>query len=534
MIVSSVIPTQNEQLYSEDSAMLTVVAEGSTCFCTVAKKDDLLLLCKSLKPEFVNEIEVRNVLRKELEIGKRLSSPYFVKYHELIEENGIPSLLMDYVDGRTVRGMLESDEEWFSSRDNLLKFFTQLLEGVKHLHEQQVVHLDLTPTNIMLTNINHDVRIIDLGYCYSPSYVSVIGTTQPYSAPELYDKKIRIDSRADIYSVGRVVLEIIETAYGGTAENVRDIRKIAQKCSRNNRAERYKSAEDVIKALQETERRHGFRRKGLILSIVAVCALFGAGLVWYVNPYHTAVDKDAAPAVVAKADTVAKTSVAKAGVDTTVRPVASVESNSGVETKIDGVSTEKSSQPAKPKAEDKRDNDPNNLPSYTTLYPFETISDPGFALNAYVGSTDDKSYVPFVIQMKNKKGINSYQVDVWMPSEECVFVRQPHPNSHILAHEARPRTAHPDRNGVGYFYDNQKRRYIITQTTNSEDIFKGTYGKVLTLYFDASSLEDGSYNIIFTNGLMHHTVDTSTSEHYTSERLLVPFRISGGKVVGRR
>lgn len=503
--------------------MLTVIAEGSTSVCVMSRKDGHVYLKKSLKPQFKDDASMRSVIRKEFEIGQSLSSPYFVKYHEFVEEGGVPTLLMDFVDGGTVKDLLATKESWLAVKENLRKFFVQLLEGLKHLHQQQVVHLDLSPTNIMLTNINRDVRIIDLGFCYSASHLSVIGTTQNYSAPELYDKEMRIDARADIYSVGRIVLEIIDALYPDSADEVSDIQEVAQKCCQHNRSDRYRSAEDAISAITGSKLQPD-KRKGMVWLFVAV-AVVAALIVWQLARSGGGSDGVAVTAdsgVVATQEPPVAPTLTDSTTTLTDSTATPTDGAAVVAQPPSSADTIQSS--ARPEAVTTK--------SHRRVYPFTTISDPNYSLDAYVSPTNNKSQIPLTITMKNKLDIQTYQLDVILPNEECVLVRQP--GSSFLKSE-QYRLPNPDAAMLGYFYDENENSYIISQSIGSiEGGFLGTSGKVLTMYFDGSNLADGLHQVIIHTGILNHIVDPSTVEHFVSNQKKISFVISNGKVTPSR
>lgn len=513
--MSSIIPAHANQIYAAESAMLTVVAEGSTSVCVVIQKDARLYIQKQLKPEFKDHANLRLAMRKEWEVGRSLKSPYFVKYHQLVDHDGVQSLLMDYVDGSTMTELLAGDMLWFSVRENLLKFIQQLLEGLKHLHQQQVVHLDLCPSNIMLTNINQDLRIIDLGYCYSPSHLSAIGTTQAYSAPELNDKALRIDARADIYSAGRIIIDIIDAAYPQSQKDVSDIKRIAQKCCYPNRDQRYSSADEAIKAFANSKPQQTKRKWIVWLSVVMV-AVVVAMSAWLLARNGGAGgdgDKSAVDSGIVAEQALP---AASAMGDTAIKVTESVKAAPQVELNADTVQSKVTTE---------------HDASFTHRrhYPFPTISDPNYSLGGYVSPTTDKSSIPFTITMKNKLAICTYQVDVILPNEECTFVRQP---GSALLKSAQYRLSKSAEGMVGYYYDENSKSYILTHSVGDvNDGFAGTSGKVLTLYFDGSSLSDGVHQIILHTGIMNHVVDSTTVDHYLSHQKEIPFMLSKGKVI---
>ena len=84
----------------------------------------------------------------------------------------------------TLSQFVKHHPDYFRNRKNADRFLLQLLSVVGYLHEHQVVHLDLKPDNILITRIDHDVVLVDLGYCYTDSYIDTKGRTDKYAAPE--------------------------------------------------------------------------------------------------------------------------------------------------------------------------------------------------------------------------------------------------------------------------------------------------------------------------------------------------------------
>ncbi len=186
--------------------------EGYTAFVYLTKVDGRRQLVKKLKPEFAADSRYVDLFRKEYELGSTLHHPNLVSYRQFSEDNGEVTLMLDYIDGLTLQECFEYNPEYFSKKDNLQKFVNQLLSCIAYLHEHQVLHLDIKPSNIMITHLNNDVKVIDLGFCYSDTYADTPGFTGSFAAPEqkLHGK---IDVRTDLYAVGRV-LEEIEKATG--------------------------------------------------------------------------------------------------------------------------------------------------------------------------------------------------------------------------------------------------------------------------------------------------------------------------------
>lgn len=269
------------------AAANTKVAEGSTCICTITHSNSTLLLCKILKPEYADDETYHQLFRKEYEVGASLDSPYIIRYVSLNEEQGSPSLLMEYVEGATLRQVLDDSPQWFASHSNIIKLMEQILAGLSCMHEHQAVHLDLSLTNIMLTTINHDVRIIDLGYCYSPAHPSPIGVTADYGAPELSNPDAPIDARADIYSFGRIMQNVLEVAQSQGYYASKRLKMLVARCCNDDPAQRYASANEVLEAIAQLKAQ-GSKYKALLMC--GVCAIVCAVVCYFVFRQADATD----------------------------------------------------------------------------------------------------------------------------------------------------------------------------------------------------------------------------------------------------
>ena len=210
-------------------------SQGATCDTFRVKLYGKLHFLKRLKREYAGDIRYQEVLRKEFETGYRLEHPNLVRYISLDDD----SILMEYVDGETLTQLLTADPDYFKSRKNSDKLLCQLLSVVGYLHSHQVLHLDLKPDNIMLTRIGNDVKLIDLGYCYTDTFPDTTGRTNGYAAPEQLTSEV-VDVRTDIYAIGRI-LECLPDHY--------KYNKVIARCTAPDPAARYQTISDLQDAL---------------------------------------------------------------------------------------------------------------------------------------------------------------------------------------------------------------------------------------------------------------------------------------------
>ena len=234
--------------------------QGATCDTFRVKLYGKLHFLKRLKPEYAGDIRYQEALLKEFETGYRLEHPNLVRYLSL-DKDGI---LMEYVDGETLSQQLSQNPDYFKQRKNTDKLVRQLLSVLQYLHSHQVLHLDLKPDNILLTHINDDVKLIDLGFCYTDTFAAdTQGHTNAFAAPEqLVGEKV--DARSDIYAFGKI-LELLpdHPIYN----------KVIARCTAEHPEDRYQSVEEILHTINHE------RRYFLWVAVIVFCAaLLSAGL----------------------------------------------------------------------------------------------------------------------------------------------------------------------------------------------------------------------------------------------------------------
>ena len=231
--------TDSQSRYEAIEQMET---QGATCDTFRVKLYGKLHFLKRLKVEHVGDIRYQEALRKEFETGYRLEHPNLVRYLSL--DNN--SILMEYVDGETLSQRLASHPDYFKNRKNTDKFVRQLLDVLDYLHSHQVLHLDLKPDNILLTRINDDVKLIDLGFCYTDTFPDTTGRTESYAAPEqLSTVNSQLSIQTDIYALGKI-LELLP--------NHHIYNKVIARCTAENPSDRYQSIKEVEKAINSKSR----------------------------------------------------------------------------------------------------------------------------------------------------------------------------------------------------------------------------------------------------------------------------------------
>lgn len=248
--------SDNQPRYEAIEQMET---QGATCDTYRVKLYGKLHFLKRLKPEFAGDIRYQEALRKEFETGYRLEHPNLVHYLSLDKD----SIMMEYVDGETLSQRFVRNPDYFNEQKHTEKFVRQLLSALQYLHSHQVLHLDLKPDNILLTHINDDVKLIDLGFCYTDAFVDTQGHTNAFAAPE-QKAGGEVDVRSDIYAFGKI-LELLpdHSLYN----------KVIARCTADRPEDRYQSVGEILHDI--LHKRSYFL---WVTVLVLLAALFAAGL----------------------------------------------------------------------------------------------------------------------------------------------------------------------------------------------------------------------------------------------------------------
>ncbi len=173
-----------------------------------------LVALKILSPEKGADPKFAERFEREAQALARLSHPNIVAVHDFGEADGMYYLLMEYVDGSTLRQLMQTER---LTPEAALAIVPSICAALEFAHEQGVVHRDIKPENVLL-DASGQVKIADFGIAKlmdtgepRPGLTeerSVIGTPH-YMAPEQVEQPRLVDHRADIYSLGVVLYEML-------------------------------------------------------------------------------------------------------------------------------------------------------------------------------------------------------------------------------------------------------------------------------------------------------------------------------------
>ena len=166
---------------------------------------------KGLAPEHRDDPSCREFLSKEYQIGVQLDHPNIVRVNSLEEDSraGL-CIVMEYVDGQNL-------DDWLATKPSAAArkhIFRQILDAIAYCHDRQIWHLDLKPSNILITKDGMTAKIIDFGLSDNSVFAfRQTGGTRKYAAPEQLERR-QVDHRSDIYALGGLLKRMFPHRYG--------------------------------------------------------------------------------------------------------------------------------------------------------------------------------------------------------------------------------------------------------------------------------------------------------------------------------
>ncbi len=257
------------------------IGDGGMAF--VYKAKDILLnrivAVKVLRPEFVDDDEFLGKFKREAEAVASLSHPNIVNVYDVGEDGKVHYIVMEYIDGQNLKEIIKN--EGTLDEYTALDITKQIAMALSAAHRKGIIHRDIKPHNILISNEGRVVKVADFGIAKAVSNStmtnigSIIGSVH-YFSPEQAKGKF-VSNNADLYSLGIVLYEMIigKVPFRGDSpisialQHINDeieftseeqvnipqsVRTIIKKLTEKSSVDRYQSAEEVIEDIEYIEK----------------------------------------------------------------------------------------------------------------------------------------------------------------------------------------------------------------------------------------------------------------------------------------
>ncbi len=183
-----------------------LVAEGGTATVWRALQPDLArrVAIKALTPAMSADASAVALLRLEARRLTELDCPHIVAIYDFVEDAGTPYLVTEWVDGETLREMLERVKTL--TPEQSLGVLRGALTGLDYAHQRQIVHGDVSPGNLIVDR-SGTTKLIDFGLAMRVGETGVSGTPA-YLSPEVASGE-PVTPASDVYSAAAVLFHLL-------------------------------------------------------------------------------------------------------------------------------------------------------------------------------------------------------------------------------------------------------------------------------------------------------------------------------------
>ncbi len=214
------------QVINNKYRLLRLIGEGGMGSVFESRHEGLgtTVALKFLHPELGRRAGLVQRFLQEARVSAKIQSPHVVRVADVDQTStGLAFIVMEFIEGRTLQALYE---ELYRAGQRLsygdaLEYAMQMLEGVDAAHRAGIVHRDLKPDNVMLTTGPRGeplIKILDFGIAKLKvtgelekglTRPGVIMGTPEYMAPEQAFSADAVDARADVFSLGVMIFEML-------------------------------------------------------------------------------------------------------------------------------------------------------------------------------------------------------------------------------------------------------------------------------------------------------------------------------------
>lgn len=159
----------------------------------------------------------RSLIQTEINLLARMKHKNIGEFHRLLEDHKRIFIVMQLCGSLTLNVFCRQFPEKKLNEEQAYALFSQIVKGVKYMHDHNVAHRDLKLTNILIDE-EYTVKIIDFGFaCEANEKHRMYCGTPSYMAPEIVEKKLYFPKPTDVWSLGVVLYKLLsgEYSFGG-------------------------------------------------------------------------------------------------------------------------------------------------------------------------------------------------------------------------------------------------------------------------------------------------------------------------------
>lgn len=165
---------------------------------------------KILRSEFVTDADFLKKFEKESQASASLSHPNIVNVYDVGTDNDAHYIVMELVNGITLKQYIVNKATYLSTQE-IVGIARQIAMALDHAHSNGIVHRDIKPHNILITEDGH-IKVADFGIARAATSATIVKTNEAlgsvhYASPE-QAKGGFIDARSDLYSLGILMFEL--------------------------------------------------------------------------------------------------------------------------------------------------------------------------------------------------------------------------------------------------------------------------------------------------------------------------------------
>jgi serine/threonine protein kinase len=212
------------------------------------------LAYKELNDSFLTNPIYIHLIENEFNIGYELDHPNCITYFNFYRNNTGVYLIKEFVDGLDILTRLssiKSNKQYFKE---LYKYISQLIDVLYYLHSKQIYHLDLKPSNILITTKGNNLKLIDFGLSTKDNHDYYASGSKEYASPEQSIQSSIVDARSDIFALGKLIEKLIFNKNRKNIFSILDLikyRKIITKCTNSDPNQRFQSVSEINQILNK-------------------------------------------------------------------------------------------------------------------------------------------------------------------------------------------------------------------------------------------------------------------------------------------